>query len=92
MKTTHRRWRANDAPMPMPVHVAASPGTEGRTLVARFPGAHFLAEREGDELRVYALNKGGPLSIVVSDRATSHQSRLRALNQRFAEIYGQGRR
>jgi hypothetical protein len=64
-----------------------------KVLVATFPG-HHVAEKEGNELRVYAiLDEYG--NAVKSDLTTDHRSlpapaRLREMNRRAAE-YWKGR-
>ncbi len=81
-----QRYRSHDAPMPL--RAATGRDAASKTLVATFPGAQYVAEREGSELRVYAVTDDGRLGTVVSDAAASHPSRLAALNRRFREIYG----
>jgi hypothetical protein len=66
--------------------------TAHKTELARFKGAHIIAEREGSELVIYALNDehGMPASTMTPYTATDRRSVIRTLadiNKRSAELY-----
>lgn len=72
----------------------AASDAAARTLVATFPGSAYVAEREGDDLRVYLISDEPIASVITSqdggrkvafDRATyaknlEHRERIEDLN------------
>jgi len=57
----------NTRPAPRKTRDAA--GLPTKTLVATFAGEQYVAEREGDELRVFLISDGQLGSVAVADKA-----------------------
>jgi hypothetical protein len=63
-----------------------------KTELARFKGVHITAEREGDELVIYALHDehGMPATTIARYSATDKQRRIKSLsdiNRRNAVVH-----
>jgi cupin superfamily acireductone dioxygenase involved in methionine salvage len=47
-----------------------------KTLIATFAGEHFVAERDGGELRIYVIGNGEFGGVEVGDRARAADQNL----------------